>query len=100
MRQVEEPCHVVVLTGSDDAGFHPNWFPHVTFHQHDARSHRPEFVGVRVLRSGQGDVSRTLSCLDAKTWTEHDPAGCDAVVKQVASPVTGDRWQFSKMRSR
>ena len=72
VRQVEEPSHVVVFTDTDHAGclrtrkkhffIQPVlWFPHAPFHQHYARS---EFWRVRVLGSGERNVSRTWSGLE------------------------------------
>ena len=71
--------HVVVFTDSDHAGCLKTrkkyiiiqivlWFSHATFHQHYARSHRPEFGRVRVSCSGEGDVSRTWSSLNAQRF--------------------------------
>ena len=34
------------------------WFPHATFHQHYEKSCRPEFGRVRLLHSGERDVTR------------------------------------------
>ena len=79
VRQVEEPSLVAVFIDSDHAGCLKTrkkyiiiqtvpWFPHATFHQHYVRSHCPEFGRVRVLRSGEVDVSSTWSSLNARRF--------------------------------
>ena len=44
------------------------WFAHATFHQHSARSYRPELGRVRVVRPSEGDITRTWSGLNAQRF--------------------------------